>query len=149
VNRTELIEAVAARAGSDQATARRHVDAVFEEIMERVAAGERVLVTGFGTFDRMSRPARTVRNPRTGRPIDVPATEAPRFRVGQTFRDRVAGASPAAAVPAPRAEEIPAAEAAPEITTKVTGKKSKKAKKAKKGAEAEKSRKGKKSKKKK
>ncbi|SEG41089.1 DNA-binding protein HU-beta [Thermomonospora echinospora] len=91
MNRTELIEAVAARAGSDPAVARRHVDAVFETIMDRVADGERVLVTGFGTFDRVSRPARTARNPRTGLPVEVAATEAPRFRVGQTFRDRVAG----------------------------------------------------------
>ncbi|REE95848.1 HU family DNA-binding protein [Thermomonospora umbrina] len=109
MNRTELIEAVAVHAGTDPGAARRHVDAVFDVIMERVTAGERVLVTGFGTFDRLSRPARTARNPRTGLPVAVPATEAPRFRVGQTFRDRVArgnGAEPARAPAPPIAEPV-------------------------------------------
>jgi DNA-binding protein HU-beta len=124
LNRTELIEAVAARAGSDPAAARRHVDAVFETIMDRVADGERVLVTGFGTFDRLSRPARTARNPRTGLPVQVAATEAPRFRVGQTFKDRVAGSAPAAeavAGPAPAAEPEAELRLAP-VPTVVDGK---------------------------
>jgi DNA-binding protein HU-beta len=133
MNRTELIEAVAARAGSDPAVARRHVDAVFETIMDRVADGERVLVTGFGTFDRLSRPARTARNPRTGQPVAVAATEAPRFRVGQTFKDRVAGGA-AAPEPAaePEPEAAPVAEAAPEPGPAVADAKPGKGKKAKK-----------------
>lgn len=110
MNRSELIENVAARAGSDQAAARRHVDAVFDAIMESVASGERVLVTGFGTFDRFARPARQGRNPRTGSPIEVAAAEVPRFRVGQTFKNRVAGSNAtAAAVAAPA--EAPASKA--------------------------------------
>ncbi|MBW8486489.1 HU family DNA-binding protein [Actinomadura parmotrematis] len=100
MNRTQLVEDVARRAGSDPAAARRHVDAVLDAIMESVAAGERVLVTGFGTFDRTSRPARTARNPRTGQPVAVPAAELPRFRVGQTFKNRVAAAAAAAEVAA-------------------------------------------------
>ncbi|GAA1571106.1 hypothetical protein GCM10009678_62230 [Actinomadura kijaniata] len=111
MNRTELVEAVAARAGSDPAAARRHVDAVFEAIMESVASGDRVLVTGFGTFDRVARPARTARNPRTGLPVEVPAGDAPRFRIGQTFKNRVArGADPAVEEIAERAPAEPAAE---------------------------------------
>ncbi|MFI0406759.1 HU family DNA-binding protein [Actinomadura sp. 3N508] len=96
MNRSELVRAVAERAGSDEAAARRHVDAIVETVMERVSAGERVIVTGFGTFDRLSRPARSARNPRTGLPIEVPAAEVPRFRSGQTFRNRVAESGPAA-----------------------------------------------------
>lgn len=136
MNRTELIEAVAARAGSDQAAARRHVDAVFDAIMENVAAGERVLVTGFGTFERLTRPARKARNPRTGVPMDVPAAEVPRFRVGQTFRHRVAG-EPAAAPAAPA--ELDEADApAPKAEKKPKKDKGKKSKKdaAAKGASA-------------
>ncbi|MGK5550373.1 HU family DNA-binding protein [Actinomadura kijaniata] len=111
MNRTELVEAVAARAGSDPAAARRHVDAVFEAIMESVASGDRVLVTGFGTFDRVARPARTARNPRTGQPVEVPAGDAPRFRIGQTFRNRVAqGAEPAVEEAAEPVPAEPAAE---------------------------------------
>ncbi|RAY10688.1 DNA-binding protein [Actinomadura craniellae] len=117
MNRSELVEAVAGRAGSDPAAARRHVDAVFEAVMESVAAGERVVVTGFGTFDRLSRPARTARNPRTGQQIEVAATEVPRFRVGQTFRDRVARTAPAPAAEI-AAEEPPAVNAPAEPAPK-------------------------------
>jgi DNA-binding protein HU-beta len=95
VNKSELVAAVAAHVGSDQAQARRHVDAVFETIMNSVVDGERVVVTGFGTFDRVTRPARTVRNPRTGQPIQVPSSLAPRFSVGRTFKEHVSGAEPA------------------------------------------------------
>ncbi|MFI0449254.1 HU family DNA-binding protein [Actinomadura sp. 6N118] len=102
MNKSELIEAVAARAGSDPAAARRHVDAIFETIMENVAAGERVLVTGFGTFDSLDRPARQARNPRTGLPVEVAAAQVPRFRIGQTFKNRVANGSVAEA----EAEEV-------------------------------------------
>jgi DNA-binding protein HU-beta len=97
VNKSELVAAVAAHVGSDQAQARRHVDAVFEMIMNSVVGGERVVVTGFGTFDRVTRPARTVRNPRTGQPIDVASSLAPRFSVGRTFKETVSGAAPAGA----------------------------------------------------
>ncbi|MGP4029458.1 HU family DNA-binding protein [Actinomadura sp. 3N407] len=114
MNRSELVRAVAERAGSDEAVARLHVDAVVETVMERVSAGERVIVTGFGTFDRLSRPARSARNPRTGVPVEVPAAEVPRFRSGQTFRNRVAGSGSAA----PEEQGVAAA-APPDATVSV------------------------------
>ncbi|RFS81241.1 HU family DNA-binding protein [Actinomadura spongiicola] len=131
MNRSELVRAVAERAGSDEADARRHVDAVVETVMERVCAGERVTITGFGTFDRLSRVARSARNPRTGLPIEVPAAEVPRFRSGQTFRNRVAGSVPASA-----AEPAVAAVAAPEtaVSVVVDPAPAKKPKRAKSGA---------------
>jgi len=132
MNRSELIETVAARAGSDQTAARRHVDAVFDAIMESVASGERVLVTGFGTFDRFARPARQGRNPRTGRPIEVAAAEVPRFRVGQTFKNRVAGNAVAAA---PAAAAAAVAAPAPKAKKNKKAEPKKKAKKAAKAAE--------------
>ncbi|WUI04212.1 HU family DNA-binding protein [Spirillospora sp. NBC_00431] len=143
MNRSELVRAVAERAGSDEAAARRHVDAVVETVMERVSAGERVIVTGFGTFDRLSRAARSARNPRTGRPIEVPAAEVPRFRSGQTFRNRVAGTAPAPA----EEPAVAAAATVPDTAVSVvvdspSPKKAKNGgkseKKAKKGAEAKK-----------
>jgi DNA-binding protein HU-beta len=99
MNKSELIAAVAAGTGGDQAEARRHVDAVFDTIIRSVAAGEKVVVTGFGTFERLARPARTVRNPRTGQPIDLAASHAPRFSVGRTFKEQVSGAEAVPAVP--------------------------------------------------
>ncbi|WP_395109565.1 HU family DNA-binding protein [Actinomadura sp. SCN-SB] len=140
MNRSELVEIVAERAGSDRAVARRHVDAVFEAIVDAVASGDRVLVTGFGTFDRFDRAARIARNPRTGERIEIAAGTVPRFRFGQTFKNRVAGVSGAAAT-APA--EIAAAEVAqapvvtevvPEAGTGVAP--AKKAKKPKKGKKA-------------
>jgi DNA-binding protein HU-beta len=110
VNKSELVAAVAANVGSDQSQARRHVDAVFEMIMKSVMDGERVVVTGFGTFDRVTRPARTVRNPRTGQPIQVASSLAPRFSVGRTFKEHVSGAAPAAA---PESAQVAAAASAP------------------------------------
>ncbi|MFI0481463.1 HU family DNA-binding protein [Actinomadura sp. 9N215] len=149
MNRSELVRAVAERAGSDEAAARQHVDAVVETVMERVSAGERVIVTGFGTFDRLSRPARKARNPRTGLPIEVPAAEVPRFRSGQTFRNRVAGSGPTAAegsavatvVAAPDAPDAPDAAVSVVVDTSSPKKAKnggKNGKKVKKGAEAKK-----------
>ncbi|WP_165969476.1 HU family DNA-binding protein [Actinomadura sp. KC06] len=157
MNRSELVRAVAERAGSDEAAARRHVDAVVETVMERVSAGERVIVTGFGTFDRLSRPARNARNPRTGLPIEVPAAEVPRFRSGQTFRNRVAESGPSVlqeqVVEATAAEPAVAAAAAPDTavsvvvdppSSKAAKNGQKPGKKSKKGADAKKvSKKGK------
>lgn len=140
MNRSELVRIVAERAGSDESVARRHVDAVFDTVMERVSAGERVTVTGFGTFDSLARPARSARNPRTGLPVEVPAGQVPRFRSGQTFRNRVAGSAPAAAVeaaggPAPEAVVAAPVEApAPKKTGKKDGKKAGKNAGGKKGS---------------
>lgn len=155
MNRSELVRAVAERAGSDEAVARLHVDAVVETVMERVSAGERVIVTGFGTFDRLSRTARSARNPRTGVPVEVPAAEVPRFRSGQTFRNRVAGSGPAvveepgvaAAAPPDAAVSVVVEEPSPKKpkgakdAKRVKSEKNagKSTKKAKKGADAKKS----------
>ena len=118
MNKSELVAAVAAHAGSDQSQARRHVDAVFEAIMNSVVEGERVVVTGFGTFDRVTRPARTARNPRTGQPIQVASSLAPRFSVGRTFKENVSGGTPepasvaaAATAPAKVSAKVPDAPA--------------------------------------
>jgi DNA-binding protein HU-beta len=132
MNKSELIEAVAERAGSDRAVARRHVEAVFDAIIDSVTAGERVLVTGFGTFDRAARPARTARNPRTGQAVEVAAGEVPRFRFGQTFRNRVAQGGDGASTAAAPAQEPPASEPVPtaEVQAHKKDKKPKKDKKA-------------------
>ncbi|MER6812220.1 HU family DNA-binding protein [Spirillospora sp. NPDC000708] len=106
MNRSELVKAVAERAGGEEAVARRHVDALFEAVMEAVSAGERVVVTGFGAFDRSSRPARSARNPRTGAPVEVPAALVPTFRFGQTFRNRVAQSADAAPAEAVLTEAV-------------------------------------------
>ena len=90
--KSELADRIAAR-GWSRAAASTAVDAVLDEITAALVAGERVTLTGFGTFDSAPRAARTARNPRTGESIDVPATTVARFHVGATLRGRVASGS--------------------------------------------------------
>jgi DNA-binding protein HU-beta len=118
MNKTELAAEVAERLNGVDPDARQYVDAVFDVIMRRVAAGERVQIIGFGTFDSVGRAARVGRNPRTGAEIQVAPSVSPRFHPGQTFRAQVTGGSPASAdsVDSAVAAEpaAPAAQAAPE-----------------------------------
>ena len=110
VNKADVAAEVAERLNGTDPDARQYVDAVFDVIMGHVAAGERVQILGFGTFDRVERAARVGRNPRTGAAIQVPASAAPRFHAGQTFRTQVSGASAGSAATA--ASAAPVAEAA-------------------------------------
>lgn len=96
MNKSELVTRMAERFGGDRATAVAAVDGVLEEIEGSVARGERVTLTGFGTFERRERAPRTGRNPRTGEAIQVAASAVPAFRAGSTFRSVVSrsGAAP-------------------------------------------------------
>lgn len=140
-NKTQMVDAVSERLG-DRRQAAEAVDTLFDFIVRSVQAGERVTVTGFGTFEPRARAARTARNPRTGATVTVPAATVPAFRAGTLFRDVVAGtrelpaartttaARPAASTtrraPAPK----PAAAAAKPAVAKSTVKKAAAAKPA-------------------
>jgi len=65
------------------------VNGILEEVGSRLAAGGRVEIRGFGTFEVSRRGPRVARNPRTGEPIRLPARSAPHFKPGKEFRDRV------------------------------------------------------------
>jgi len=99
--KSELADRIAAR-GWSRAAASHAVDAVLEEITAALTAGERVTLTGFGTFESAARGARTARNPRTGDAIEVAATTVARFHPGATLRAQLAAgtAVPLAALPA-------------------------------------------------
>jgi DNA-binding protein HU-beta len=92
MNKTELVEAVAAKTESTKAAAARAVEAVLDSIVEAVAKGDSVAVIGFGTFESRKRAARTGKNPRTGAAIKIAAATVPAFRAGKAFKDKVAGA---------------------------------------------------------
>jgi DNA-binding protein HU-beta len=96
MNKKELVGAVADRLGSSHKAAEEAVTAFFDVIADTVAAGEKVAITGFGTFERVQRPARDARNPATGEAVHVPATFVPKFKVGAGFRDQVRASRPAA-----------------------------------------------------
>jgi len=65
------------------------VSAVFDEITDALAAGNRVELRGFGAFSTKNRPARTGRNPRTGESVEVDEKWVPFFKTGKELRDRL------------------------------------------------------------
>lgn len=91
MNKAQLVEAVAEKLGGRQQAAAA-VDAVLDAMVRAVVAGDRVSITGFGSFERVDRPARYARNPQTGERVRVRKTSVPRFRAGQGFKDLVSGA---------------------------------------------------------
>jgi DNA-binding protein HU-beta len=90
MNKAQLVDAVADRLGGRQ-QATDAVDAVLDAIVRATVAGDPVSVTGFGTFEKVDRPARYARNPQTGERVRVKKTSVPRFRPGQGFKDLVSG----------------------------------------------------------
>ena len=89
MNKTDVIEAVASRAGVSKADAGRALDAFISSVEDSLARGEKVTVTGFGTFEVRNRAARMGRNPQTGAPLHIPATKTPAFKAGKSLKDAV------------------------------------------------------------
>jgi DNA-binding protein HU-beta len=92
VNKTQLIDALAARYAGNRKAAAQALDAVLDTITREVARGEKVAITGFGSFEKRVREARTVRNPRTGEKIQAKKTAVPKFRPGADLKAVVSGA---------------------------------------------------------
>jgi len=90
MNKTELIAAVAAKAGLTKKDAERVVNATFETITASLVKGDKVQVSGFGIFEAKKREARVGRNPRTKETIQIPATRLPVFKASKTLKDSVA-----------------------------------------------------------
>ncbi len=126
MNKAQLIDKLSTQLGSKKA-ATEAVDAVVDTITRAVASGERVAITGFGVFEKVARPARTGRNPRTGAAVKIKKTTVPKFKAGQGFKDVVSGAKklPKIAVATARAATGTAAPA-----KKTTAKKAAPAKKS-------------------
>ena len=89
MNKGELIEALESRLGGKKAAANA-VEALLDVIIREVARGRKVGITGFGTFERAARAARTGRNPRTGASVKIKKTAVPKFKAGTKFRTVVA-----------------------------------------------------------
>ena len=82
MNKTDLLNAIAAGAGLTKADAAKAVKATTAAIAEAVKAGDKVALVGFGTFAPAERPARTGKNPRTGEAIEIPAKKVVKFKAG-------------------------------------------------------------------
>jgi len=89
MNKTELINAVAAEAQLSKKDSEKAVSAVIEVITEQLAKGEKVVLVGFGTFEVRHRAARKGRNPSTKEEIMIPAAKAPAFKAGKGLKTRV------------------------------------------------------------
>ena len=89
MNKTELIAKIAEAADIPKTTAGKALDAALGAITEALVAGDTVSLVGFGTFDVRDRAARTGRNPRTGEPIDIPASKSPGFKAGKALKESV------------------------------------------------------------
>ena len=89
MNKAELVDVVSRDANTTKKDAETVINVTMETIVKRVAAGERVTLVGFGTFEARQRKARTGRNPKTNQPIQIPAKRVPGFRVGKEFSEAV------------------------------------------------------------
>ena len=89
VNKTELIDNIAASADISKADAGRALDAVVDSITGALRKGDSVALVGFGTFAVKDRAARTGRNPQTGAAIQIPAARVPGFKAGKALKDAV------------------------------------------------------------
>ena len=89
MNKTELIDAIAASADIPKAAAGRALDAVVDSITGALKKGDSVALVGFGTFAVKERAARTGRNPQTGDEIQIPAAKVPGFKAGKALKDSV------------------------------------------------------------
>ena len=89
VNKSELIDAIAASADIPKAAAGRALDATMAAVTDTLTKGESVALVGFGTFSVKERAARTGRNPQTGEPIEIKAATLPTFKPGKALKDAV------------------------------------------------------------
>lgn len=80
MNKTQLVEAVALDANITKVDARKAVDAIIRVTVQSLQAGERLTLTGLGSFSVQQKPARMGRNPRTGAPVKIPPRKAIKFR---------------------------------------------------------------------
>ena len=92
MNKSELVDAIAAGADITKAAAARALDTAVETITKAVAEGDSVTLVGFGTFKASARAAREGKNPKTGEKIKIAATTVPKFTAGATFKTTVAAA---------------------------------------------------------
>ena len=87
MNQTDLIAAVAERAGLSKADAGKALEALVGAITDTLKQGDEVRISGFGTFGVSERGERQGRNPQTGAPITIAASKAAKFTAGKAVKD--------------------------------------------------------------
>ena len=89
MNKTDLIAAVSVSAGLSKKDTERVMNAAIDAITASLAKGEKVQLSGFGTFEVKAREARVGRNPHTKESIEIPATNVPVFKASKALKDTV------------------------------------------------------------
>ena len=89
MKKTELIAAIAEQSGLTKKDEEKALNATIDTIIKAVAEGDKIQLTGFGTFEQRQRNARTGCDPRTGNTIEIPASKVPAFKAGKGFKDIV------------------------------------------------------------
>lgn len=87
MNKTELVEKVAAAAGLTKADAKKAVEATLVAVKDALVAGDKVALVGFGTFSVNERPAREGINPLTKQPISIAAKKVAKFKAGKELNE--------------------------------------------------------------
>lgn len=89
MNKSQLIDKIAADAELSKAAAGRALDSMVDAVTEALKKGDQVALVGFGTFSVRERAARTGRNPQTGQTIQIAAAKVPAFKAGKALKDAV------------------------------------------------------------
>jgi len=91
MNKSELIDAMAADAGISKASAKKALESFLGSVSSTLQGGGRVSLVGFGSWSVSQRAARDGRNPQTGAPMHIPASKVPGFKAGKGLKDKVKG----------------------------------------------------------
>ncbi|MDD3498255.1 MAG: HU family DNA-binding protein [Candidatus Moranbacteria bacterium] len=89
MNKGELIDAVAAKTDMSKKDVSSVLEATLDKVTEEIRKGNKVTITGFGTFKTSKRSARQGRNPQTGETIQIAASTVPKFSAGKALKDAV------------------------------------------------------------
>lgn len=87
MTKADLIESIAGKLDLPKSSAERAVNTIFDDMIAALRGGDKVNISGFGTFAVSERKARTGRNPKTGEAIDIPASKSAKFKAGKALKD--------------------------------------------------------------
>ena len=87
MTKAELVDSIASKTDLPKGTAERIVTTIFDDIVTALKGGDKVHISGFGTFQVSDRKARTGRNPKTGEAIQISASRSAKFKPGKTLKD--------------------------------------------------------------
>ena len=136
MNKSQLIDALAERFDGNRKTAANALDAVLDTITRQVAKGEKVAITGFGSFEKLVRNPRMVRNPQTGEQIKTKKKSVPKFTPGADLKNVISGAKKLPPLPKPAKKAVAAAKKTAATAEKKVAATAKKAAPVKKAAPA-------------